>query len=70
MSGREINPDMKITTFNANSIRSRIDIVTGWLQANRPDVLCIQETKVQDADFPQAAFTDAGYHIAFRGEKS
>lgn len=61
---------MKITTFNANSIRSRIGIVTDWLQANRPDVLCIQETKVQDAEFPQAAFTDAGYHIAFRGEKS
>lgn len=61
---------MKITTFNANSIRSRLGIVTDWLQANRPDVLCIQETKVQDADFPQAAFTDAGYQIAFRGEKS
>jgi len=68
--GREINPDMKITTFNANSIRSRLGIVIDWLQANRPDVLCIQETKVQDDDFPQAAFTDAGYHIAFRGEKS
>lgn len=61
---------MRITTFNANSIRSRIGIVTDWLQANRPDVLCIQETKVQDAEFPQAAFTDAGYQIAFRGEKS
>ncbi len=61
---------MKITSFNANSIRSRLGIVTDWLQANRPDVLCIQETKVQDAEFPQAAFTDAGYQIAFRGEKS
>ncbi|HAS82722.1 MAG TPA: exodeoxyribonuclease III [Verrucomicrobia bacterium] len=61
---------MIITTFNANSIRSRLGIVIGWLQANQPDVLCIQETKVQDADFPQQAFTDAGYHIAFRGEKS
>ncbi len=70
MPGREINPEMKITTFNANSIRSRIDIVTGWLQANRPDVLCIQETKAQDADFPRDAFTDIGYHIAFRGEKT
>jgi len=61
---------MKISTFNANSVRSRLGIVTEWLNANRPDVLCIQETKVQDADFPRSAFTDAGYHIAFRGEKS
>lgn len=61
---------MIISTFNANSIRSRLDIVTHWLQTNRPDILCIQETKVQDHEFPQQAFTDAGYQIAFRGEKS
>ncbi len=61
---------MIITTFNANSIRSRLGIVTDWLQANQPDILCIQETKVQDADFPAQAFTEAGYHIAYCGEKS
>lgn len=61
---------MLIATFNANSIRSRLEIVTGWLDSHRPDILCIQETKVQDADFPRAAFINAGYHINFRGEKS
>lgn len=61
---------MIISTFNANSIRSRLTIVLEWLRIHRPDILCIQETKVQDADFPVAPFTEAGYHIAFCGEKS
>ena len=61
---------MKIATFNANSIRARLHIVRPWLEQNRPDVLCIQETKVQDADFPADAFTQAGYHVVFRGQKS
>lgn len=61
---------MKITTFNANSIRARLDIILRWLDLNRPDILCIQETKVQDHDFPQTVFQEAGYHICFRGEKS
>ncbi len=61
---------MIIATFNANSIRSRLAIVLDWLGEHRPDVLCLQETKVQDAEFPHAPFTAAGYHIVFRGEKS
>lgn len=61
---------MKIASFNANSIRSRLDIVRDWLTKHAPDVLCIQETKVQDADFPLAPFTECGYHVVFRGEKS
>lgn len=61
---------MKIATFNANSIRSRLGIVTSWLAEHQPDVLCIQETKVEDADFPAAAFNDAGYNVVFKGEKS
>ena len=61
---------MKIATFNANSIRSRLDAVLGWMDANQPDVLCVQETKAQDADFPALAFVERGYHVAFRGEKS
>ena len=60
----------KLATFNANSIRSRIGIVTNWLAAHRPDVLCLQETKAQDQDFPVEAFTSAGWHVSFRGEKS
>ncbi len=60
---------MKIATFNANSIRSRIDPVRNWLADHRPDVLAIQETKVQDEAFPLDAFADTGYHVIFRGEK-
>ncbi len=61
---------MRIATFNANSIRARMDILLPWLQQARPDILCVQETKAQDKDFPAAALVAAGYHVAFRGEKS
>jgi exodeoxyribonuclease III len=61
---------MRVATFNANSIRSRLDVVTAWLGTHRPDVLCIQETKVEDRDFPALAFVEAGYHVVFKGEKS
>jgi exodeoxyribonuclease-3 len=61
---------MKIATFNANSVRARLDQITGWLDRESPDVLCIQETKVQDQDFPVIAFEAAGYKVAFRGQKA
>ncbi|MFC1468105.1 exodeoxyribonuclease III, partial [Verrucomicrobiota bacterium] len=61
---------MKIATFNANSIRSRMPILLEWLKDHQPDVVGIQETKVQDHDFPQAEIEAAGYHVVFRGEKS
>ncbi len=61
---------MKIATFNANSIRSRLDPVLAWLEQHQPDALAIQETKVQDHEFPVEAFREAGWHVTFRGEKS
>lgn len=61
---------MKIATFNVNSLRKRLPVVLDWLQQHQPDVLCLQETKVQDADFPALALTSAGYHATFRGMKS
>lgn len=61
---------MKIATFNVNSVRSRLGILLDWLAAHRPDVMCLQETKVVDADFPAEAIRAAGYEVAFRGEKS
>jgi exodeoxyribonuclease-3 len=61
---------MKIATFNVNSIRKRLDIVLDWLARYKPDVLCLQETKVQDADFPIDAFAGSGYHVTYRGMKS
>jgi exodeoxyribonuclease-3 len=59
-----------VATFNANSIRSRLPIVLDWLAAHRPDVLGLQETKVQDTLFPAAAFEAAGYRVVFRGQKA
>jgi len=59
----------KIATYNVNSIRSRLHIILPWLQENRPDVFCMQETKVEDALFPSDSFTEIGYHVVFRGEK-
>ncbi|MFW6151874.1 MAG: exodeoxyribonuclease III [Verrucomicrobiota bacterium] len=60
---------MKIATFNANSIRARMPVASKWIKDNRPDILCIQETKTHDAFFPQNEFTKLGYHVSFRGEK-
>jgi exodeoxyribonuclease-3 len=61
---------MKIATWNINSIRRRLDLVLDWLGRHRPDVLCLQETKVEDHLFPAMAFQTAGYHSTFRGMKS
>ena len=60
---------MKIATYNVNSIRKRLPLVLDWLERHKPDVLCLQETKVQDADFPLEAIRAAGYHATFRGMK-
>jgi exodeoxyribonuclease-3 len=58
-----------IATYNVNSIRSRLHIVIPWLQEHAPDVLCMQETKVEDVQFPVSAFEDVGYHVIFSGAK-
>jgi len=61
---------MKIATFNANGIRARMNGLLEWLHQEAPDVLCIQETKVQDPDFPLAPLKETGYHCAFKGQKA
>jgi exodeoxyribonuclease-3 len=61
---------LKVATFNVNSVRTRLDLVLGWLQKESPDALCLQEIKVQDADFPAEAFRGIGYHVAFCGQKA
>lgn len=65
-----ITDALKIATFNANSIRSRMDVILAWLEEHEPDVLCIQETKVQDSEFPADPIRDAGYDVIFKGQKS
>jgi exodeoxyribonuclease-3 len=61
---------LKVATYNANSIRTRMGLITAWLERESPDVLCVQETKVQDEDFPAAPIRGAGYHVVFRGQKA
>ena len=61
--------NFRVATFNVNSVRSRLPILLEWLQKQRPDVLCLQETKVEDKDFPVGAFEEAGYHVAYFGQK-
>lgn len=61
---------MKIATFNTNSIRSRTEIIGDWIRAEKPDILCLQETKVQDKDFPADIFRDLGYQVIFKGQKA
>ena len=60
---------MRVATFNANSIRCRSKILTKWMELHKPDILAVQETKVQDVDFPLSDFADTGYEIVFRGQK-
>ena len=61
---------MKFSTFNTNSIRARLPIIMDWLEKERPDILCLQETKVQDKDFPGDSIENAGHRVIFRGQKS
>jgi exodeoxyribonuclease-3 len=61
---------MRVATFNTNSIRVRLPVILDWLNRHQPDILCIQETKVQDKDFPVGSFEAAGYKAVFKGQKS
>lgn len=60
----------KAASFNVNSIRTRLNLVLDWLTKEKPDLLCLQEIKVTDKDFPLAEFQAAGYNAAFAGQKS
>ena len=61
---------MKLATWNVNSLKVRLPHVLGWLVANQPDVLCLQETKQQDEDFPKAELEAAGYYSVFSGQRT
>jgi exodeoxyribonuclease III len=61
---------MQIATWNVNSIRTRLDIVTNWLREHPVDVLCVQETKTIDTQFPLATIEACGYHVYISGQKS
>jgi exodeoxyribonuclease-3 len=61
---------MKIATFNINNVNKRIANLLDWLGSSKPDVVCLQELKSTDADFPQSAIEKAGYGAVWRGQKS
>ncbi len=61
---------MKIATWNVNSIRARLERLLQWLEKECPDVLCLQELKVTDDDFPFDAIQKAGYRAAVHGQKT
>jgi exodeoxyribonuclease-3 len=61
---------MKIATFNAASIRARLPILLDWLAKHQPDVLAVQETKVEDDKFPVAEFESIGYKVSVHGQKA
>lgn len=61
---------MKIATWNVNSIRARLLILTGWLQSNQPDIILLQETKCLNDVFPRQEIEDLGYNIAMYGQKT
>ncbi len=61
---------MKIATWNINSIRVRLPHIIEWLNLHSPDVLALQETKVEDPHFPIDAFKEIGYNCAYRGQKT
>jgi exodeoxyribonuclease-3 len=61
---------MKLATWNVNSLKVRLPHVLDWLAANPVEVLCLQETKQQDSDFPQAELQAAGYHSVYSGQKT
>src|SRR3972149_5455478 len=61
---------MRLATWNVNSLNVRLPQVLEWLAAHRPDALCLQETKTEDANFPLAEIAAAGYEPVFSGQKT
>ncbi len=61
---------MKIATWNVNSVRARQERLLAWLKKAQPDVLCLQELKCVDDDFPMEAVRELGYHASVHGQKT
>jgi exodeoxyribonuclease-3 len=61
---------MRLATWNVNSLKVRLPQVLDWLGKHSPDALCLQETKLEDVNFPSADLAAAGYQSAFCGQKT
>lgn len=68
------NPDREkrlvIATYNVNNVRRRLDNLLNWLAHAGPDIVCLQELKCRDNEFPEEAINKVGYRAVWRGEKS
>lgn len=61
---------IKVVTWNVNSLRVRLPQVLDWAEQHAPDLLCLQETKLPDGDFPRSEIEAAGYHVLYAGQKT
>jgi len=61
---------MKLATWNVNSLKVRLPHLLDWMPVAGPDVVCLQETKLEDANFPRAEIEAAGWQVAFSGQKT
>ena len=61
---------MRIATWNVNSVRARLERLVPWLRQHEPDVVCLQETKCVDEQFPREPIEDLGYQIALHGQRT
>ena len=61
---------MRVATWNVNSLKVRLPQVLEWLKLHQPDVLCLQETKLEDLKFPEEEIRAAGYEVRFSGQKT
>lgn len=61
---------MIVASFNVNSVKARLPHLLNWLQERQPDVVCLQETKCQDGNFPTVEIEELGYNVALHGQKS
>src|SRR5258706_15886149 len=61
---------MKIASWNVNSLNVRLPHLRDWLASTAPDIVALQETKIEDAKFPSAEISALGYHCVFSGQKT
>ena len=61
-----MSPPIRVASFNVNGIRARLPVLLTWLQKEAPEVVCLQETKVQDSEFPREDLEGLGFMDVFR----
>lgn len=65
-----MNSSIRIAAWNLAGLRARLELLLDWLRETSPDIVLLQETKIQDKQFPQGAFEDEGYNVVAHGQKT